>query len=89
MRSALKAVVRFQSYVRRRKERRALVAKMQLDGTLLAVPGTVQGQSGWYEFEQPTSQGIVYMVVRYDVGEDDSWTMVEDAIPKTELMSRQ
>jgi hypothetical protein len=59
----VKAVVRLQAAVRRSRARKAMVAYMQANGTLLSMPGTVQGKSGWYEYNENGNP----VVVKYDV----------------------
>ena len=46
---------------------RALVRYMQENGTLLAMPGTHQGKSGWYEYESPDDKAVI---VKYEVTEE-------------------
>ena len=53
------------------------------EDTILAMPGTVQGQSGWYEFEH---EGEL-MAVKYDVQVDadadaDEWVQAEGPLTK-------
>jgi hypothetical protein len=62
----VKAVVKLQASVRRSRARKAMVAYMQANGTLLSMPGTVQGKSGWYEY----NDNGALVVVKYDVTEE-------------------
>ena len=48
---AVKAVIKFQAILRRQWARKDLVLLMQNQQCLLAMPGTVQGRSGWYEYD--------------------------------------
>jgi hypothetical protein len=43
-------------------------------GTLLSLPGTVQGKSGWYEYEDKC--------IRYDVSADGAWDQKEGPVTK-------
>jgi hypothetical protein len=68
---AMLAVVKLQSCLRRNQARNAVMLQLQgkMD-TVLAMAGTVQGQSGWYEFITPDKQ---LMVVQYKVSSDGEW----------------
>jgi hypothetical protein len=67
----VEAVVKLQSCLRRSQARKAVMKQLQSSAdTVLAMAGTVQGQSGWYEFVVPDGQ---LMAVQYKVGEDGEW----------------
>jgi len=42
---------KFQALYRQRRARRAVAKSVMQFGTLLAMPGTIQGNSGWYEMD--------------------------------------
>jgi hypothetical protein len=80
--SAQQAVIKFQALMRMHKARKDLVSDMQLRGTLLAMPGTVQGRSGWYEYEYLGE----HMVVRYAIDEEDDWVQDEGPLKKAHYL---
>jgi outer membrane protein OmpA-like peptidoglycan-associated protein len=70
----VRAIVRMQAIYRKQKARRAMVAYAEEKGVLLAMPGTVGGQSGWYEYTEEGEE----MIAKFDVGcETGQWMLLE------------
>jgi hypothetical protein len=61
------------------------VQQLQKEGILLALPGTVGGTSGWYEFQD----GEADMVARFDISPDGEWTLAEGPLTKKALQERK
>jgi hypothetical protein len=72
------AVIKLQAHVRRTRVRKEMLAHADASDTILAMPGTVQGSSGWYEFE---SSGIS-LVVKYRVTGDRQWVLDKGPMKK-------
>jgi hypothetical protein len=71
-----KAVLKIQALSRRHVERKALVKAMSEQlGQCLAMSGTIQGKSGYYEMWMPEFD--TKMVAGVDVGEDNTWELCE------------
>ena len=66
-----KLAIVMQSLFRAKQGRKKAVAMVNELGTLLARPGTIQGQSGWYEYQEKC--------LRYDVSGDE-WIQKEGPI---------
>jgi hypothetical protein len=64
-----KFATRIQAWARVDIARAKVVTEMQKTGTLLAMPGTIQGCSGWYEM----NRNGVRMVAKFQVKADGSW----------------
>jgi hypothetical protein len=62
----VRAATMFQAQLRRIRARKQLVLQMQDQECLLARPDTVQGKSGWYEYDEDGEA----MVARFNVAED-------------------
>jgi hypothetical protein len=79
--SVVRAAIKFQSLYRMGAARRALAKELQQKGVLLALPGTVQGRSGYYELfdEKP-------LVVEYKVDDEGTWGVVGRPMPKEVYM---
>ena len=60
---------------------------MQANGTLLAMPGTHQGKSGWYEYESPDGEEKV-VVVKYKVTEEGEWVLQEGPLTRTQYYGK-
>merc|ERR1711998_680713 len=76
----VRAVTMFQAMHRRIKARKDLVLQMQDQECLLAMPGTIQGRSGWYEYDEDGEA----MVAQFDIGvaedgdeSEPEWTLVK------------
>jgi len=69
-----KAAQKWQSLWRARQARLQVVKEVQMRGTLLAMPGTIQGQSGWYE--RLNADGV-RLVTHYHVDANDNWSRIE------------
>jgi hypothetical protein len=82
LQSAAQAVTKFQALMRMHKARKDLVVDMQLRDTLLAMPGTIQGRSGWYEYEYLGE----HMVIRYEIDEEDGWVQDEGPLKKAHYL---
>jgi hypothetical protein len=67
----VRAVTRMQANFRRAQARVQLAGYLQSKGTLLAMLGTVQGKSGWYEV---IIEGAP-KVVKYFIMQDGSWEL--------------
>jgi hypothetical protein len=52
MAAMIKCATKLQSLMRVAIARAAIIHDMQQSGKLVAMPGTVQGQSGWYEMRR-------------------------------------
>jgi flagellar biosynthesis GTPase FlhF len=78
MNTVVKMVTQVQSSFRRLKARRQVVAQLQFAGLLLAMPGTIGGRSGWYEFRD----GGKDMVARFDISPEGDWELAEGPITK-------
>jgi hypothetical protein len=50
-----------------------MVAYAEEKGVLLAMPGTVGGQSGWYEY----TEGGEEMFAKFDVAASGEWMLLE------------
>jgi hypothetical protein len=78
-----RAVTKFQSHLRRVRARKQLVLLMQEEECLLAMPGTVQGRSGWYEYDEAGEA----MVARFDIADDangeSQWSLVKGPMKLT------
>jgi hypothetical protein len=76
--SVTKAVVRWQALSRQKIARRALAEHVQNQGMLLALPGTIQGKSGWYEV---VTKGGQRLACKYTVTEEKDWSMAQRPVP--------
>jgi hypothetical protein len=82
--SPMESIMKLQAGARRLKARRSLVRLMQREGTMLAMNGTVQGASGWYELEVQDREG--WYAVKYEVDADENWTCVKGPLPEVEYL---
>ena len=57
------AAIQLQAVVRGRRARADVVREIQQHGTLLAMPGTVQGQSGWYQMVHQGQDLVIKFVI--------------------------
>jgi hypothetical protein len=55
---------------------------MQREGTMLAMNGTVQGASGWYELEVQDREG--WYAVKYQVDANENWTCIKGPLPEVD-----
>jgi hypothetical protein len=76
----LKAVVKLQSLVRRSHARKVMVAHAKGQGVMLALAGTINGKSGWYEFRDGATGAA--MVARFAVNRVRNWELTEGPIVK-------
>jgi hypothetical protein len=75
--SVIKAAITFQAKWRAAIARRAIVQQMQQKrGVLLAMPGTIQGRSGWYELFAHSQ----HLAIKYDVDENKVWTVAHKPV---------
>ena len=73
-----------QALVRRQDARRFLVETYANEGLLLALPGTIQNRSGWYEVppDEAVPPQTPTRVVRFEVTDSGEWLRVEGPISK-------
>jgi hypothetical protein len=91
-RALVKAITKMQAIVRRQRARREAVALCaKKSGMLLALPGTIQGESGWYESgasgDGKAFKKVPAMIVQYKVSEEGDWIVVEPPITRKEWMA--
>jgi hypothetical protein len=78
-----RAVVKMQAGIRRTQARKWLMRHLQEQrDTVLAMNGTVQGRSGWYEFIVDDGGIGATMVVRYDISANNDWLLKEGPFKK-------
>jgi hypothetical protein len=70
--------VKFQANWRRIQARTAMIAHAAEQNTLLSMPGTIQGRSGWYEFDEKGER----FVVAYNVTEAGAWEVQKGPMKK-------
>jgi hypothetical protein len=78
---ATRAAIKIQSIVRQSLTRLAVIDAMQDQGTILAMPGTIQNQSGWYEVNQNGIR-MVAQLRRKSLHMEDSWELIQGPVPK-------
>jgi hypothetical protein len=82
----LVAAVKLQAIIRRNQARKIQVIALSQDGRLLAMPGTTQGRSGWYEFYREETP----MVAQFSVSVEGDWELLSGgAMTKEEYANRQ
>jgi hypothetical protein len=81
-RTHAQAASKVQSLYRARSDRSDVVKRLNAQGTCMALPGTVQGRHGYYEMWVDESKTT--LVARFDVTEDDEWTLLEGPWTQTE-----
>jgi hypothetical protein len=69
MQAVSRGATRLQANWRRIQARKAMIAHAATQNTVLAMPGTIQGHSGWYEFDEGTTR----FVVAYEVTAVGAW----------------
>jgi hypothetical protein len=79
-----KAVTMFQSFVRKMQARKAVMHTLQSQwGAMLAMPGTIQGRSGWYEY---INKAGIQVCCKYDVDQESStWTRTKGPLSRAEF----
>jgi hypothetical protein len=92
------AITKIQSMSRRWVARAQLVQEMQQRGTMLACPGTIQKQSGWYEYmaAEGASGSLAdgslspaeRQVIKWQI-DDGVWTQIEGPVAKKDWVDRQ
>lgn len=70
--AAIKAATKLQSLIRARRDRKRMCNRINELGALLALPGTIQGRSGWYEYQGTALQ---YSVSK-NAGEEEQWNQI-------------
>merc|ERR1711865_1249810 len=83
----VKAVTKIQSLIRRIHARQFIVQTFKKDGLLVAMPGTIQNSSGWYEMP-PDQTSKATQVVRFEVSNGD-WTLSDGPMSKADWMATQ
>jgi hypothetical protein len=63
----------------------AVVKHVQSNGSMLALPGTIQNKTGWYE----TYREEVAMCVQCSVDEEGGWSVLDGPTTKREWKERQ
>jgi hypothetical protein len=90
--AASEAAVVVQSKYRQLATRAETVRLMATHETLLAMPGTIQNQTGWYEMfssaEDTSSVAVHFGVKSGGDGEEAVWEVIEGPIPKSEWVRR-
>ena len=73
-----------QSLVRRQDARRFLVETYANEGLLLALPGTIQNRSGWYEVppDEAAAPQTGTRAARFEVTGTGEWLRLEGPISK-------
>merc|ERR1711865_952674 len=71
-----RCAVKLQSLARAKRDRKETVRRVNATGTLLAMPGTVQGRTGWYEHD-----GLIF---EYKVEDDGEWTQLRQPVSTME-----
>jgi hypothetical protein len=88
----MKSLIKIQAIIRRQRARREAVALAQKRGMMLALPGTIQGESGWYE-SGATGDGkggeSAAMIVQYKVSEEGDWEVVGKPVGRKEWMANR
>jgi hypothetical protein len=62
------------------------------DGLLVAMPGTIQNRTGWYEMPPDEEEGAAIQgaqVVRFEVSLEGEWALSDGPMGKAEWMQKQ
>ena len=81
--SEVAGATKLQALFRRKAARDELVEKLGEDGTCLAMPGTVQGRTGFYETWDKYSGSSV--IGKFNVAADGTWTLRARFSPSSSL----
>lgn len=88
--ATLASVIKVQAVFRRQRDRGRLVEAVLEQGRLLAMPGTIQGRSGWYE---SGTEALKFDVVQDESagggGGDTRWDIAETIDSKQWWLQRQ
>jgi hypothetical protein len=75
-RVAMSSLVKMQGMVRRARARKVAVARAASLGSLLAMPGTISGESGWYEGESGH-------VCEFEVSKKGDWLSMGEPVERS------